>query len=80
MKNLQIGIVGLGLMGGSLAKAIKEKCTPSHITAYDVHGASLHLAYQEGVIDVEADHNFMDFSQCDIIFFMCTCQKKIWKP
>ncbi len=79
MKNLQIGIVGLGLMGGSLAKAIKEKCTPSHITAYDVHGASLHLAYQEGVIDVEADHNFIDFGQCDIIF-LCAPVKKIWKP
>ncbi|QUI22857.1 prephenate dehydrogenase [Vallitalea pronyensis] len=75
MKLLQIGIVGLGLMGGSLAKAIKTKCTPSRITAYDVHPDALHLAYEEGIIDVIAHKDFHDFSHCHIIF-LCAPVKK----
>jgi len=45
-----IGIVGLGLIGGSMAKAVR-KYTDCAILAYNRGGATLSRALDEGVID-----------------------------
>jgi prephenate dehydrogenase len=44
-------IIGLGLIGGSFAKAIKEQNLSNKITAFDPDDESLDLAKSEGVID-----------------------------
>jgi prephenate dehydrogenase len=52
LENAKIAIVGLGLMGGSLALALKGKCAALY--AVDSHPATLELALAKRVVD-EAD-------------------------
>ena len=47
---MQIGIVGLGLIGGSLAKAAKERTTHT-VLGFDRDKAVLQAALQSGAID-----------------------------
>lgn len=47
----RIAIIGMGLMGGSFALAIKGKYPKMHITAYDQSPENLQLAHQRGGID-----------------------------
>ncbi|MFV0503573.1 MAG: prephenate dehydrogenase/arogenate dehydrogenase family protein [Lachnospirales bacterium] len=69
----KIGIVGLGLMGGSLAKAIK-KHTNINIVAYNLTEDDLIEAKNDKIIE---DYVFGDFEQinkeffsnCNIVFF-----------
>lgn len=73
MKN--IGIIGLGLIGGSIAKALKEK-SQVHITATNRSLGSLTDAAADGVVDEYSQTDLSIFSQCDIIF-ICTSVDKI---
>jgi prephenate dehydrogenase len=52
LQNLKIVIIGLGLMGGSLALALKGKCAALY--GIDADRATLQLALDTGIID-EAD-------------------------
>jgi len=64
----KIGFIGLGVIGGSLAKAIRKYHPTYDVIAYDINRESLALALQEGTITiacVEIDYNFRD---CDYIF------------
>ena len=70
MNNYHIGFIGFGLIGGSIAKALKEN-NPSHtITAYDINTESLNLAKKDGIADICTDSIDEHFSGCDFIF-MC---------
>ena len=71
MSELTIGFIGFGLIGGSIAKALKEKHSNYSIYAYNYHKAkinqSLILAKEDHVID--AIHTELsEFHDCDIIF------------
>ena len=46
-----IVIIGLGLMGGSVAKALKNKNTEIVISAFDHNDSALDLALDVGIID-----------------------------
>ncbi len=46
---MKILIVGLGLIGGSIAKAIRQY-TPHDVSAVDINGETLYAAYHEGLI------------------------------
>jgi prephenate dehydrogenase len=48
LKSSTIGILGLGLMGGSLAMNLKEKCTC--LIGFDSHPPTLELALFKGII------------------------------
>lgn len=64
----KIGFIGLGLIGGSLAKAIKNSNPSPYIVAYDINSDSLRMAKESHTIDdytLKLDDNFSD---CDIIF------------
>ncbi len=64
----KIGFIGLGLIGGSLAKAVRQYYPEDVIVAFDKNREALALATQESVIDVAAttiDDNFRD---CAYIF------------
>src|SRR5574340_1393196 len=50
----QIAIIGLGLMGGSLALALKGKCAA--LCGIDPHQATLELACRQNIVD-HADSN-----------------------
>ncbi|MDO4189149.1 MAG: prephenate dehydrogenase/arogenate dehydrogenase family protein [Lachnospiraceae bacterium] len=65
---MKIGFIGLGLIGGSLAKSIRETYKDCTIAAYDIYGKLLDNALVDGTINkacYEIDDNF---SNCDYIF------------
>ena len=66
-----IGIIGLGLIGGSLAKAFRNRVGVKKIIAYNHNEDVLISAFNEGVIDEYTLSIDSAFSQCDIIF-ICT--------
>lgn len=72
-----IGFVGLGLIGGSIAKALKRVHPEKTVVAYNRNGAVLDLAAEDGIVDVavkdetggqKADEILAPFSECDLIF------------
>jgi len=54
LRDSKIAIIGLGLMGGSLALALKGKCAA--IYGIDSHPATIELALAKGIVD-QADTN-----------------------
>ena len=75
MKNLHIGFIGLGLIGGSIAKALKKNISEIHITAFDVNPETLKQASEEGIADTVTDEINHNFSDCDYIFLCAPVQK-----
>lgn len=66
-----IGIVGIGFLGGSLVKSLSKSKKVKSIVACDKNINSLKKAYSDGVItDYTLEIN-EKFSKCDIIF-ICT--------
>ncbi|MDR0767506.1 MAG: prephenate dehydrogenase [Methanosarcinales archaeon] len=68
---LKIGFIGLGLIGGSIAKAVRQYYPECEIIAFDKSKESLALAMQESVIDTVCSSVDENFSLCDYIF-LCT--------
>ncbi|MBR1417863.1 MAG: prephenate dehydrogenase [Synergistaceae bacterium] len=60
-----IGIVGLGLIGGSLAKAVKSK-TLHDVYGFDIDQETMTFARISGAIDKALDLN--NLSDCDLLF------------
>ncbi len=65
---LNIGFIGLGIIGGSLAKAIREFHPDSYILAYNRSLPPLAAAKKEGVIDEICEEVNHRFRCCDYIF------------
>ena len=66
-----IGFIGLGLIGGSLAKTIHKYYPEWTIIAYDTNNDNTATALQEGTIQAVASSVDTAFSNCDIIY-LCT--------
>lgn len=62
------GFIGLGLIGGSIAKALKNYDSTISVTAYDPNTEMLQLAHKEGIVNKTASGINEDFSDCDILF------------
>ncbi len=62
------GFVGLGLIGGSIARAIKSISPDSVIMAYTPHKETVDHAFEDGVIDKPLYEIGSDFTECDYIF------------
>ena len=82
MNNLNFGIVGLGIMGGSIARSIREnilneKSSLGKIYAFDINQASLDLAKKENIIDqgFSKDDVKSMLQLCDVVF-ICLYPKK----
>jgi len=69
----RVGILGLGLIGGSLARAFREKAKIPYIVAVDTDRASGASALAEGVINAFAtpDKGYAVFEGCDLVL-LCT--------
>ncbi len=75
MPEMTCGFVGLGLIGGSIAKALKA-CSPDiRIVAYDINKEAVKLACSEGIADEAADGINRSFSPCDYIFLCAPVRK-----
>ena len=75
MSQLTCGFIGLGLIGGSIAKALKASVSDIRIIAYDINQESLQLAKREGIVDVAAAGIDESFSPCDYLFLCAPVQK-----
>ena len=65
------GFIGFGLIGGSIAHALKEIYPSSNIIAYNYYKTKTHTkleaAKQDGIVD-NIITSLSDFSDCDVIF------------
>ena len=63
----RFGVVGLGLIGGSVASGLKKRNLVEHIIAYDQDTASLASALETGVIDFAASSVLEAVKDVDIV-------------
>ena len=71
MNDTTIAFIGLGLIGGSLAKGIKKARPDIRIMAYMRTRSKLEQAKKDGIVDVILDGIDEQLKQCDLIF-LCT--------
>lgn len=64
----KIGFIGLGLIGGSIAKAIRQYYPQTEIVAFDKSKETLALAAGESITDVTCASIDDNFKNCDYIF------------
>lgn len=65
---MRIGFLGLGLIGGSIARSIRKYHPNDTLIAYNHHYDTVELAIKEQIIDVGAKEVDDSFSNCDIIY------------
>ena len=75
MRNLTCGFIGLGLIGGSIAKALRAKFPETTIIAYDINESALEQAKSDGVVNIGTSAIDTTFHDCDYIFLCAPVQK-----
>lgn len=65
---MKIGFIGLGLIGGSMAKAIRKYHADYEIVAYDIYGKLLDVALNDGTINKACYEIGEEFLGCDFLF------------
>ena len=89
MSHLTCGFIGLGLIGGSIARALKENIPDVKIIATDINEKTLLLAQKEAVADSISSAIDETFAECDYIFLCAPVKrndgnlaavKKVMKP
>ena len=75
MCQLTCGFIGLGLIGGSIARAFRQNFPDTFIVAYDVNREALTLAKEEGIINMIAEGIDNSFRTCDYLFLCAPVQK-----
>ncbi len=71
----KIGFIGLGLIGGSIAKTIRRIHPEITLIAYDINQDALNLALEEQIITSAYLELTEDFSDCQYIFLCAPVQK-----
>ncbi len=77
MKLNKIGFIGLGLIGGSIAKKLKINHPDCEIIATAHHVGTLNVAYDMGLISNNELLPLSDFADCDIIFLCAPVEKNL---
>ena len=67
MKELTIGFIGLGLIGGSIAKALRRVSPDIRMIAYNRSRESLVAALADGTINEATDQIDSSFAKCDFV-------------
>lgn len=73
----KIGFIGLGLIGGSIAKKIRQNCPHTTIIATAGRQATITEAYAQGIIDNNQLLALSEFSDCDYIFLCAPVQRNL---
>ena len=69
MKNdFTCGFIGLGLIGGSIARALRKFYPECRLLAYDINNKALEAAVKEGIINTPHSSINESFRSCDYIF------------
>jgi prephenate dehydrogenase len=69
LKESNVAIVGLGLMGGSLALSLKGHCR--RLSALDIHQPTLALAQSEAIVDLASSDPSEIFRNVDLVVLAC---------
>lgn len=77
MKFNKVGFIGLGLIGGSIAKKMKADHPDIHIYATAHHEETVKEAYREGLIDNDTLLPLTAFHDCDVIFLCAPVQRNL---
>ena len=72
-----IGFIGLGLIGGSIAKTIRKFHPDYHILAYARHRETLAAALKDGVINGVLEAEDGRYCTCDYIFLCAPVEHNI---
>lgn len=75
--NFTIGFIGLGLIGGSIAKGVRRVFPNYKIIGFDEDRATLKTALQDGIIDAASDGCGKDFGECNYVFLCAPVQYNI---
>lgn len=76
-ETLHIGFIGLGLIGGSIAKSLRRFHPDCILYAYTRTPETLITAANEGVIDVCCQQKDARLSECDYIFLCAPVEENI---
>ena len=68
MTHLTFGFIGLGLIGGSIARALKANDPECKVIVYDTDKKAMSQAYEENIADVLVSDIDSRFSDCDFVF------------
>ena len=75
--HITIGFIGLGLIGGSIAKTIRRIHPDSIIYGFDTNTDSLKAAKEDGTLNQYFETLDSTFSSCDIIFLCAPVEYNI---
>lgn len=67
MNDFKVGFIGLGLIGGSIARALKHYYPGVHITAHTRSAETARYALNEGIIDKACREIDGSYGECDYI-------------
>ncbi len=72
MSDIRIGFIGFGLIGGSIARALKKLNPDYYLIAYDYHqnkpSDDLAAALKDQILDQVTNKLMNGFSECDLVF------------
>lgn len=77
MRNLTIGFIGMGLIGGSVARALRKMHPEFTMMAYSRSTSTTQMAFEEKIIDRICEKEDPAFSECDYIFLCAPVQTNI---
>ena len=69
LKDANIALIGLGLMGGSLALSLKERC--HRLSAYDPHFPTLELARRQEIVHRAESDPAEILADADLVILAC---------
>ena len=69
LKDANIALIGLGLMGGSLALSLKERCR--RLSAYDPHSPTLELARRQEIVHLADGDPAKVLANTDLVMLAC---------
>ncbi len=69
LKDANIALIGLGLMGGSLALSLKERC--HRLSAYDTHLPTLELARSQEIVHLAESEPAKILADADLVILTC---------
>lgn len=69
LKEANVAIIGLGLMGGSLALSLNKKCR--QLSAYDTHIPTLEIARQRKIVDFADSDPGKILGNADLVILAC---------
>ena len=68
MKRERIAFIGLGLIGGSIAMAIREKWPESRLYGHARHKSTIESAFHDGLIENDHLLDLAELAEADLIF------------